>query len=202
MDKRHRISCRRYVLKGDIPSEVISQLSSAPYSLSSYNVISDQIDSIIDVYMYGLHKIVFVIYAPILAVSCICVVLIRDEGMAETDAKPLPSPLLLGQQGQQETQSKSKSKSKLRCVEENRMWRGDSAGGRIFARPKVIYPHKASQRLFRCLVSSRTAGLKIVLLGDCSASLIKGYRRTQHSMCYICLANLCSKSEVYICIIV
>ena len=39
-----------------------------------------------DAYMAGMHTI-FVMYAPIIGVCFVCALLIRDEGVAEKDAK-------------------------------------------------------------------------------------------------------------------
>lgn len=40
-----------------------------------------------DAYMTGMHTI-FVMYAPIIGICFICAVFIKDEGVAEKDAKP------------------------------------------------------------------------------------------------------------------
>ncbi|GAD98571.1 conserved hypothetical protein [Paecilomyces variotii No. 5] len=85
-------------LSGDIPSTIITQLSSSAYSLSSYNLSSEQIERIVAVYMNGLH-VVFIMYAPIIGLCCIFAVLIQDHGVAEKDAKA-PSPPQ-NQQGEQ-----------------------------------------------------------------------------------------------------
>lgn len=45
-----------------------------------------------DTYMAGMHTI-FVMYAPIIGVCFVCAVLIKDEGVAEKDARPPAVPL-------------------------------------------------------------------------------------------------------------
>lgn len=45
-----------------------------------------------DAYMAGMHTI-FVMYAPIIGACFVCAVLVRDEGVAEKDARPPAVPL-------------------------------------------------------------------------------------------------------------
>ncbi|OKL55999.1 hypothetical protein UA08_08789 [Talaromyces atroroseus] len=81
-------------LQGIIPSNIIAQLSSSTYSLSSYNLTPSQTGHVITAYMDGLH-VVFLIFTPLLILCCICAVLIQDHGVAEKDAR-LAQPSLQG----------------------------------------------------------------------------------------------------------
>lgn len=52
---------------------------------------------VMDAYMAGMHTI-FVMYAPIIGVCFVCAVLIRDEGVAEKDARS-PTAVPLSERG-------------------------------------------------------------------------------------------------------
>lgn len=71
------------------------------YSLSTYNLTPSQVERVIDAYMSGLH-VIFIMFTPILAVCCICALLIQDRGVAEKDAK---SPQQSSQDEQRQLES-------------------------------------------------------------------------------------------------
>ncbi|TAQ90467.1 hypothetical protein B7494_g1209 [Chlorociboria aeruginascens] len=69
-----------------IAASDIKRLTSSVYALSSLNLTPEQYDRVLDAYMSGMHAI-FVLYAPIIGICCIAAVLIKDNGVAEKDAK-------------------------------------------------------------------------------------------------------------------
>ncbi|KAL3712199.1 hypothetical protein TMatcc_000896 [Talaromyces marneffei ATCC 18224] len=73
-------------LRNTLPLDVINTITSSAYSLSSINLSPNQYEMVMDAYMAGMHTI-FVMYAPIIGVCFVCAVLIRDEGVAEKDAR-------------------------------------------------------------------------------------------------------------------
>jgi hypothetical protein len=56
--------------------------------------------------MSGLH-VIFIMFTPILAICCVCALLIQDRGVAEKDARPPQQPLQ-DEQGQLEAQQNKK----------------------------------------------------------------------------------------------
>ncbi|RAO70256.1 uncharacterized protein BHQ10_006268 [Talaromyces amestolkiae] len=79
-------------LQNILSPDTINTITSSAYALSSINLSHNQYEMVMDAYMAGMHTI-FVMYAPIIGVCFVCAVLIRDEGVAEKDAKPPAVPL-------------------------------------------------------------------------------------------------------------
>jgi hypothetical protein len=73
-------------LQNTLPPNTVNTITSSAYALSSINLSPGQYEMVMDAYMAGMHTI-FVMYAPIIGVCFVCAVLIRDEGVAEKDAK-------------------------------------------------------------------------------------------------------------------
>jgi H+/gluconate symporter-like permease len=73
-------------LTGSISADNIKQITSSVYSLPTLNLSRQQNEQVIEAYMTGMRTI-FTIYAPIIGICCICGFLIKDDGVAEKDAK-------------------------------------------------------------------------------------------------------------------
>lgn len=74
-------------LTGFLSADIVSQLTSSVYALKSLDLTSEQYERVMDAYMSGMHTI-FIMYAPIIGICFLCAVFIKDEGVAEKDAKP------------------------------------------------------------------------------------------------------------------
>lgn len=70
-----------------LANDTINQIASSVHVLDSLYLSPAQSEAVIDAYMKGMHTI-FIMYAPIVGICFLCAVCIRDEGVAEKDAKP------------------------------------------------------------------------------------------------------------------
>lgn len=72
-------------LSGALPAEAIEQAASGAESM---DLTPEQVEIVLGAYMQGI-RIVFVVYAPLLAACAVAACLVRDEGLAEKDASRL-----------------------------------------------------------------------------------------------------------------
>lgn len=69
-----------------LADDTINQIASSVHVLDSLHLSTAQSEAVIDAYMKGMHTI-FIMYAPIVGICFLCAVCIKDEGVAEKDAK-------------------------------------------------------------------------------------------------------------------
>lgn len=79
-------------LSSVLPAEAIEQAASAAYGLENMGLTPEQVEIVLGAYMQGI-RIVFVVYAPLLAACAVAACLVRDEGLSEKDAPSVSSAL-------------------------------------------------------------------------------------------------------------
>lgn len=73
-------------LASALSSSDIQAIASSVYAPDTLNLSTQESEKVMDAYVTGMHTI-FMMYAPVIGICCICALLIKDVGMAEKDAK-------------------------------------------------------------------------------------------------------------------